>query len=91
MSYNEITKPRQVNIPSGFQVAQVACGANFSAALTSERNGNKEYFEGGGERVEGRAGGERRGERDKGLCVRVGIRKGLRGGGWWWEDRERER
>ena len=48
MSYNEITKPRQVNIPSGFQVAQVACGANFSAALTSERNGNKEYFEGGG-------------------------------------------
>ena len=36
MSYNEVTKPRQVNIPSGFQVSQVACGANFSAALTSE-------------------------------------------------------
>ena len=57
MSYNEITKPRQVNIPSGFQVAQVACGANFSAALTSERNGNKEYFEEGGGRVEGRERG----------------------------------
>ena len=36
MSYNEVTKPRQVNIPSGFQVSQVACGANYSAALTSE-------------------------------------------------------
>ena len=55
MSYNEITKPRQVNIPSGFQVAQVACGANFSAALTSERNVNKEYCEGGG----GKSGRER--------------------------------
>ena len=36
VSYTEVTKPRQVNIPSGFQVSQVACGANFSAALTSE-------------------------------------------------------
>ena len=49
-----------MNIPSGFQVAQVACGANFSAALTSERNGNKEYFEGGG----GKSGRER--ERGRG-------------------------
>ena len=66
MSYNEITKPRQVNIPSGFQVAQVACGANFSAALTSERNGNKEYFEGGG----GESGREReREERGIKECV----------------------
>ena len=54
MSYNEITKPRQVNM------AQVACGANFSAALTSERNGNKEYFEGGGRK----SGREREGERE---------------------------
>ena len=38
VSYTEVTKPRQVNIPSGFQVSQVACGANFSAALTSQSN-----------------------------------------------------
>ena len=36
VSYTEVTKPRQVNIPSGFQVSGEACGANFSAALTSE-------------------------------------------------------
>ena len=75
MSYNEITKPRQVNIPSGFQVAQVACGANFSAALTSERNGNKEYFEGGG-RKSGREGErERERERERGEERRGGMKE----------------
>ena len=37
ITYNEVTKPRQVNIPTGFKVSQVACGANFSAALTGKR------------------------------------------------------
>ncbi len=35
-SYTEITKPRQINIATGHTIMQVACGANFSAALSSE-------------------------------------------------------
>ncbi len=35
-SYTEITKPRQINMPTGHSITQVACGANFSAALSSE-------------------------------------------------------
>lgn len=36
-NYTEITRPRQVLTPSGHHIAQIACGANFSAALSSER------------------------------------------------------
>lgn len=35
-SYSEITKPRQVLTPTGHIIQQVACGANFSAALSSK-------------------------------------------------------
>ena len=35
-SYTEITKPRQISITSGHSIVQVACGANFSSALSSE-------------------------------------------------------
>ena len=34
-SYTEITKPRQVLTPAGHSITQVACGANFSAAVSS--------------------------------------------------------
>lgn len=34
-SYSEITKPRQVLTPTGHQIVQIACGANFSAALSN--------------------------------------------------------
>jgi len=34
-NYTEITRPRQVLTPSGHHIAQIACGANFSAALSS--------------------------------------------------------
>lgn len=35
-SYTEITKPRQISITTGHNIVQVACGANFSSALSSE-------------------------------------------------------
>ena len=35
-SYPEVSKPRAVLTPSGQQLIQVACGANFTVALSGE-------------------------------------------------------
>ena len=36
LSYSEVNKPRAVLTPTGQQLIMVACGANFSVALSSE-------------------------------------------------------
>ena len=36
-SYSESTRPRQIVTPSGHHITQIACGANFSAALSGEQ------------------------------------------------------
>ncbi len=35
-TYTEISKPRAILIPTGVQLTMVACGANFTVALSSE-------------------------------------------------------